>query len=467
MKKMHLSSRLLSLLLIVALLFSFAVPVSAANSGSNVSFKQVDNSAVSGSLQEGIPEEEPDGPDYADAEVVRVSIVLDKESTIEAGFSTMDIGKNQEAMSYRAGLQREQANMTASIEKAIGEKLDVAWNLTLAANIISANVAYGKIQQIRELPGVKDVILETRYEPQESTTDATAEPNMLISAQMTGTNRAWESGYTGAGSRIAIIDTGLDTDHQSFDPLSLAVALAEDAGYAGMDYEEYLKALDVLDEEEITEALPKLNASARYSGLTASDLYINLKAPFGFCYIDKDLDVTHDNDNQGEHGSHVAGIASANRYLKRGEEYVSAGDAVGVVGNAPDAQLIVMKVFGNGGGAYDSDYMAAIEDAIILNCDSVNLSLGSSNAGMTTNSTYQSLLDSLVETDTVVCISAGNNGYWAENSQSVAGTLYGDDVNFHTGGSPGTYTNSFTVASVDNDGAIGNCFRVAGKAHIS
>ena len=68
-------------------------------------------------------------------------------------------------------------------------------------------------------------------------------------------------------------------------------------------------------------------------------------------------------------------LRSANRYLKRGEEYVSAGDAVGVVGNAPDAQLIVMKVFGNGGGAYDSDYMAAIEDAIILNCDSVNLSL--------------------------------------------------------------------------------------------
>ena len=78
----------------------------------------------------------------------------------------------------------------------------------------------------------------------------------------------------------------------------------------------------MLDEEEIAAALPKLNASKRYAGLTASDLYINLKAPFGFCYIDKDLDVTHDNDAQGEHGSHVAGIASANRYLKRGEEYV-------------------------------------------------------------------------------------------------------------------------------------------------
>ncbi len=466
MKKMHLSSRLLSLLLVIAMLFSFAIPVDAANSDTTVSFRQVDNSAVSGSLLEGLPEEEPDGPEYADTDVVRVSILLEKASTIDAGFSTMNIADNQAAMTYRAGLQREQANMTASIEKALGEKLDVAWNLTLAANLISANVTYGQIEQIKQVRGVKDVILETRYEPQESTTDATAEPNMLISAQMTGTNRAWESGYTGAGARIAIIDTGLDTDHQSFDPLALAVALAEDAGYANMDYEEYLKAIDVLDEEEIAAALPKLNASKRYAGLTASDLYINLKAPFGFCYIDKDLDVTHDNDAQGEHGSHVAGIASANRYLKRGEEYVPAADTVGVVGDAPDAQLIVMKVFGNGGGAYDSDYMVAIEDAIVLGCDAVNLSLGSSNAGMTTNSTYQSLLDSLAETDTVVTISAGNNGYWAENSRSVAGTLYGDDVNFHTGGSPGTYANAFTVASVDNDGSIGSCFTVAGKDFV-
>ncbi|MFR8332704.1 MAG: hypothetical protein ACLU9S_10405 [Oscillospiraceae bacterium] len=54
----------------------------------------------------------------------------------------------------------------------------MAWNLTLAANLISANVTYGQIEQIKQVRGVKDVILETRYEPQESTTDATAEPNM-------------------------------------------------------------------------------------------------------------------------------------------------------------------------------------------------------------------------------------------------------------------------------------------------
>ena len=45
--------------------------------------------------------------------------------------------------------------------------------------------------------------------------------------------------------------------------------------------------------------------------LSSHDLYINAKAPYGFNYVDCDLDVTHDNDDQGEHGSHVAGIAAA------------------------------------------------------------------------------------------------------------------------------------------------------------
>ncbi|MFR0734881.1 MAG: S8 family serine peptidase [Oscillospiraceae bacterium] len=95
-------------------------------------------------------------------------------------------------------------------------------------------------------------------------------------------------------------------------------------------------------------------------------LYGTAKLPFHYNYVDGDLDVTHDNDDQGEHGSHVAGIATANRYIKTEDGFVSALEAVKVQGVAPDAQLITMKVFGKSGGAYDSDYMAAIEDAILL-----------------------------------------------------------------------------------------------------
>ena len=80
-----------------------------------------------------------------------------------------------------------------------------------------------------------------------------------------------------------------------------------------------------------------------------------------------------------------------------------------------------MKVFGVGGGAYSSDYMAAIEDAIVLDCDSVNLSLGSAAVGFTTpgEAYFDNVMDSLDETDTVVCMSAGNSGNWAETPSTA------------------------------------------------
>lgn len=464
MKREQLFKRVLSIVLVLSLLAAYAVPVSATGNG-KVTFEKVDNSAVSGSLLTEQEDLETNEPDYADTDMVRVSIVLEDESTIDAGYPTKGIAANSAATAYREKLEETQMDVTKAIEAAIDGELDVVWNLTLAANIISANVEYSQMKVIEKVPGVESVVLETRYEPQESVSDATDKPNMAVASQMTGTNLAWESGYTGAGMRVAIIDTGLDYDHQSMDSDALSVALAEDAGAAGMNYEEYLDEIDLLDEEEISGVLSQLNVVKRSSDVTASDLYLNMKAPFAYNYIDRDLDVTHDNDSASEHGSHVAGIAVANRYVKKDGEWVSAVDSVGVVGNAPDAQIITMKVFGKGGGAYDSDYMAAIEDAIVLGCDSVNLSLGSASAGMTTNATYQDLLDSLTSTDTVVVMSAGNNSYWAEQA-GYLGYPYIDAAKYHTGGSPGSYTNSLGVASVDNDGGVGNVFTVAERSFM-
>lgn len=50
------------------------------------------------------------------------------------------------------------------------------------------------------------------------------------------------------------------------------------------------------------------------------------------------------------------------------------------VGVAPDAQLVVMKVFDTNGGASMTDVTAALEDAILLGVDAANLSLGTSAA---------------------------------------------------------------------------------------
>ena len=309
------------------------------------------------------------------------------------------------------------------------------------------------------------VTLENRYEPDVVST-GDADPDMATSGAMIGSTAAWADGYTGAGSRIAVIDTGTDTDHISFDGKAFEYSLEQLAADAGKSKDEFVASLDLLDVDEIAAVLPKLNISKLVPD--ASKLYLTSKLPFAFNYVDEDFDITHDNDKQGEHGSHVAGIATANRYVSDGKGgYEKALDSVFVQGVAPDAQLITMKVFGKGGGAYDSDYMVAIEDAVMLGCDAVNLSLGSGNAGFTTpDAKYQSILDKLAETDTVVSISAGNSSSWPENSVNGTGALYLDDVNFATGGSPGSYKNSFGVASVDNSGTTGYSFSYGDGAKV-
>lgn len=469
--KKRFSIRLLSLLLVFSLFTGLLVPVSATETNSqSVKFEKVDNSAVSAFIPKAIDDDEAgtevgsSSYQYADDENVRVSIILEDESTIEK-FGSVDIADDSVALNYREKLKNNQASVTAAIEKRLNDNIDVVWNLTLAANIISANVRFDQIETIEKVKGVKAVVIETRYEPMVVDTNEADDPNMATSSAQIGSGAAWAAGYTGAGSRIAVIDTGIDTDHQSFSAAGYEYSLAYRAGVAGKTVEEYKADLNLLGVDEIAKVWNELNASTRGS-YTADQVYINSKIPYGFNYVDKGLDVTHDNDSQGEHGSHVEGIAAANAYIPNGDgTFSNALDTVKVQGVAPDAQIITMKVFGKGGGAYDSDYMAAIEDAVILGADSVNLSLGSGNPGMSRNSTaeYQAIMESLIECGTVVSMSAGNSGSWVENANN-AGYLYSDDVSMDTAGSPGSYTNSLSVASVDNDGFTGNYISVDGNS---
>ena len=464
MKKMW-GTRVLAMLLVLALTAGLVPAALAANSEAAVAFKQVPNDTldtlIRPDLAVGEIENAEMGEDtaaYQAHDLVRVSIILEDASTLEAysdAAAEGTLAEDAAAVSYRAALQRKQDSVVRKISSTIlgREDLDVVWNLTLVANLISANVEYGKIEQIKQIPGVADVVLEQQYEPAAS--ENTVQPNMEISTGMTGTTTAWSTGYTGAGMRIAIIDTGLDTSHQSFDNGAYEYALEQNAARAKESVEAYKASLDLLDADEINEKLSLLHIK---EGVSAADLYRTEKVAYGYCYIDKDLDVTHETDTEGEHGSHVAGIAAANRYLPDGNGgYVSALDSVHMHGAAPDAQVLVMKVFGDEGGAYDSDYTAAIEDAIVLGADTINLSLGSASPGPSKARTeaYQKIFDDLENASSVVTVSSGNAGYWAKNADPI-GYLYSDGVSMQTDGQPGSYANSLTVASVDNDGFIGN-----------
>ena len=450
--------KVLAVLLTLVMVFSLVLPAAAANKPEEVGFEQIDNSTVKTDLSGRVVEGTAEAPQYSSSDIVRVSIVLEGASTIDAGYSTSGIADNTEAMAYRETLEQQQAKMEQKISAEVlgGKKLDVVWNLTLAANIISANVAYGKIDDIKAVDGVKNVVIEQCYEPAVISKDE-ADPDMATSSEMIGSGAAYLDGYTGAGMRIAIIDTGVDTDHRSFNAGAFEYSLAQNAAEKGMTTEAYIESLDLLDAAEIATKMDQLNIGPFLAakGVSADQLYVSSKIPFGFNYIDGNLIINHLSDKQEEHGSHVSGIATANAYVPEGEGYVKALGTTFVQGVAPDAQLITMKVFGKGGGAYDSDYMAAIEDAIVLGCDSINLSLGSGNPGSSYSDDYQAIMDSLAESDTVVVMSAGNSGAWMENVANGMPYLYNDDVSMATNGSPGSFTNSFTVASVDNIGTTG------------
>ena len=464
MRSNNVAKRLLSVFLVLCMVCAWVLPAAAADDG--ISVTQVSNDRVSASLFGKDPVQlEEEKPQYAATDVVRVSIFLERAGVLDAGYAVEGLAANQAATAYREKLQDQQQSLVAQIENVIQGKLDVVWNLTLATNLISANVQYGQIEAIEQIEGVRTVVVETAYEP-DVVSSAPADPNMATSGVQTGAPISHAAGYTGAGSRVAIIDTGLDTEHLSFDAAAYEYSLSLLAEKAGKTVEEYTAGLNLLNAEEIAAVLSQLNVVGKMAGVSAENLYLNSKIPFTFNYIDKNLNVGHLQDAQGEHGSHVAGIATANAYVPTENGFANALEEVFVQGVAPDAQVIVMKVFGAAGGAYPADYMAAIEDAILLGADSVNLSLGSGNPGMSRSSEaeFQAIFENLEKCGVVVAISAGNSGGWADSSQNgLAPYLYLDDVSLQTNGSPGSFTNSLSVASVNNAGYVATYVEANGQ----
>lgn len=98
--------------------------------------------------------------------------------------------------------------------------------------------------------GVKRVFVERTYEPQRAEKEETL-PQMITSSAMIGSNLFWANGYPGVGSRIAVIDTGTDTDHQSFDNGAFLYALEQNAMAANMTKETYASAHNILADEVI------------------------------------------------------------------------------------------------------------------------------------------------------------------------------------------------------------------------
>ena len=238
-----------------------------------------------------------------------------------------------------------------------------------------------------------------------------------VNVYETGIFKSGESGYDGSGMVVAVLDTGLDSNHTAFSVQNFT------SNKLGLTY------------EDVAKVLGKTKANELAGGLSADDVYVNQKVPFGYDYADNDPDVysTHNN-----HGTHVSGVI------------VGKDDTI--TGVAPNAQLVSMKVFSDVMDTARSSWiLSALEDCVVLGVDVINMSLGTA-CGFSRESdeeitagVYQKIRDAGIS-----LIVAASNSFSSAYGSDKNGNL-GLTSNPDTGtvGSPGTYAGAMSVASIN------------------
>ena len=267
------------------------------------------------------------------------------------------------------------------------------------------------VSEIKNLDGVKNAFVEHKYSVPADQQDSGAALKNQASLDIT---QADDIEQKGDGQLIAVIDTGIDTDHEAFsgDLGDDAVALTQDGA-------------------------AKARSSMKSGGQGGA--YISEKIPFAYDYADGDSEV-----NPGisglEHGTHVAGIAAAN-----------GGDQIR--GTAPNAQLAVMKVASDAdGGIYDSALIAAMDDIPALGASSVNISIGA-DAGFSDEGagTYTDAINKLEGKGITVNVAAGNSYSAGKYNTSGKELPYATDPDSSIVSTPATVSGSFAVASMNTD----------------
>ncbi len=405
-----------------------------------------DGLAISGTLTEGTGEvteagleSGEDRPAHTGAnsepeagDQVTFIVELEHPSLLAQGYSAGEIADNTSGVqSYEARQEAALNELKEQILETVGDgaKVEFGYTYTVATTGLSVTTSYENKELIAQLPEVDRVYVAPMFHIPE--TDDQLYPQTGNATGMIGADTANETGYTGKGMRIAIIDTGLLLGHPSFGALS----------------QEQLTD-DSLTRNEVINVWSSLNASQNSSAVP-QNVYVSTKVPFAYNYALNNTDVSH-NGAGSDHGTHVAGIAAANRL-----------DNTDVVGVAPDAQVLVMQVF-SGDGAYWDVVMAALEDCVELNVDVANLSLGSA-AGFTDNdANMTAILTELENAGVQVVIAAGNDTNSAYGNNFGGYSLAGNpDVGLV--GTPSTYPAALSVASADNDAVTQLYFTVGGR----
>ncbi|CAK1227929.1 S8 family serine peptidase [Fructobacillus evanidus] len=299
----------------------------------------------------------------------------------------------------------EQRPARQAVEKIAKKKAQHEFGYLTNTMSIVAKVK--DVQAVQAVAGVKRVTAANIYQPQD-----------LAADQIVQASTVWhQHRLKGDKTVIAIVDTGIDTNHE-------IMRLGKNAKKK-------------ISQKEAKEAIDHLG-HGRYS---------SAKIPYSYNYADGTANTIFDLNKNSMHGMHVAGLAAGYSALPN---FAGFNQKAYAIGTAPNAQLLNMKVFSNnGGGASSDDIIAAIEDAVLLKADVINLSLGSTSGNVDSDSPEQRAVSLAAQKGTIPVVAAGNSGLSTSNKGlNIVNTRKTNDTG--TIDSPGVSPSALTVASSDN-----------------
>ncbi len=342
---------------------------------------------------------------------VDVPNVLDTYQGTDRTMSLGEFAKSDEALKIEAAIAKEKARILGILEEqSVKYTLGADYSTLLSGFEILIQAKDYAITAMQLGQGERAIIGE-EYKP----SDAQLVENN-VNVYETGIFKSEESGFDGTGMVVAVLDTGLDSNHTAFSVSNFT------SKKLGLTY------------DDVAAVLTDTRANALAGGLSVGDVYINEKVPFGYDYADNDPDVysTHNN-----HGTHVSGVI------------VGKDDVI--TGVAPNAQLVSMKIFSDVmDTARTSWILDALEDCVVLGVDVINMSIGTS-AGFsreTDEEVLSGIYDRIREAG-ISMVVAASNSYASSYGSDKNGNL-GLTSNPDTGtvGSPSTYGGVMSVASI-------------------
>ncbi|MBQ8406747.1 MAG: S8 family serine peptidase, partial [Clostridia bacterium] len=383
------------------------------------------------------------------------------------GDALLDTANGQSVPEYastnaaQAVLEKIEEKQDAFLRRLTGSKIGytLKHRYSVIDNALAIEVEESSVVSIKEMPEVETVVISQGYAvPKTLDVDPTSVGSAVSnSANANKTGIYNSAGYTdySAGTVVAVLDTGLDYTHAAYQtpPPSATLALKQTGVQTLLDSKAFA-----------AEDRTALGGNV----LSASDVYVSDKVPFAYDYADDDPDVYPSYSN---HGTHVAGIVAgqADSYTNKDGEIAkyqegdvipsgyAVGDPIPFTGVAPDAQLVICKVFTDDlddedlGGAVAEDILAALQDCVLLGVDVINMSLGTSagfsaeggdSEGDYLDSVYKSIQDAGIS---LIC--AASNDY-----SSAYGSAFGTNLTSNpdsgTVGSPSTFSAALSVASI-------------------